>query len=359
MLHLLDRYILRKFIGTFLMMMVLILLVAVVFDLSEKTEDFARTHPSAAVTAEYYLHFTVFYGNRFSGLFTFLAVLLFTSRLAHRSEVIAMLSSGVSFPRLMRPYAIGATVIAIVSLVVNHLVLPQANERRLVFEEEYVREVAFAVKDRHLHREIAPGLLAYGERYGADEQTLYTFGLERWSDGALQSKLDADRAAYDSTSGRWRVVNYTVRDIKEGGDRIIRGIELDTLLPLKPNDLGQRVETAMALTTPDLNSYIADRRRQGDGKVGPYLIEKHQRTAYPLATYIFTLIGVGIASRKARGGTGLHLALGVMLVLVYFFVVQFTTVAATTAGLDPFIAVWLPNIGYALVGALIYRSAPK
>ncbi len=174
-----------------------------------------------------------------------------------------------------------------------------------------------------------------------------------------QLSTDSLPAGYDSTAGTWRLTNWLARDIGDKGDALSRGLEKDTLLPLRPNDLGQRVETAMALTTPELNTYIADRQRQGDGKVGPYLIEKHQRTAYPLATYIFTLIGVGIASRKVRGGTGLHLALGVMLVLVYFFVVQFTTVAATNAGLDPFLAVWLPNIGYALIGIWIYRTAPK
>lgn len=360
MLRILDRYILRRFLGTFFFMLVLIMLVAVVFDLSEKTEDFARSKPSArAIALDYYVNFVVFYANRFSGLFTFLAVLLFTSRLAHRSEVIAMLSSGVSFPRLMRPYAIGATIIAALSLVVNHRVLPKANEKRLAFEEVYVREVAFAVKDRHLHREIAPGIIVYGERFSVPERTLYTFGLERWENGELRSKLDAERAVHDSLTGAWHVFQYTIRDILPDGDRIHRGLELDTVLPLRPADLGQRVETAMAMTTPALNTYIADRLRQGDGKVGPYLIEKHQRTAYPLATYIFTLIGVGIASRKVRGGTGLHLALGVMLVLVYFFVVQFTTVAATNAGMDPFLAVWLPNLAYALIGAWIYRNAPK
>ena len=360
MLRILDRYILRKFLGTFFFMLVLIMLVAIVFDLSEKTEDFARTKPSArAIALDYYVNFVVFYANRFSGLFTFLAVLLFTSRLAHRSEVIAMLSSGVSFPRLMRPYAIGATLIAALSLYVNHELLPKANEKRLAFEEDYVRVAAFMVKDRHLHREIAPGLIVYGERFSIEDLTMYSFGLERWENGALHSKLDAERAVYDSLSGRWRAINYTRRVMGARGDAITRGLELDTVLPLRPADLGQRVETAMAMPTGALNTYIADRLRQGDGRVGPYLIEKHQRTAYPLAAYIFTLIGVGIASRKVRGGTGLHLALGVMLVLVYFFVVQFTTVAATNAGMDPFLAVWLPNLGYALIGVWIYRTAPK
>ena len=360
MLRTLDRYIIRQFLGTFFFMLVTIMMIAVVFDISEKTEDFARmTATTTEIVRDYYLNFIVYYANLFSGLFIFLAVLLFTSRLSHRSEIIAMLSSGVSFPRLMRPYAIGATLIAALSLYVNHELLPKANEKRLAFEEDYVRVVAFMVKDRHLHREVAPGLIVYGERFSIETLTLHDFGLERWENGALHSKLDAERAVYDSISGHWRAINYTRRVMGAQGDALTRGLELDTVLPLRPADLGQRVETAMAMPTGALNTYIADRLRQGDGRVGAYLIEKHQRTAYPLATYIFTLIGVGIASRKVRGGTGLHIAVGVMLVLVYFFVVQFTTVAATNAGMDPFLAVWLPNLGYALIGVWIYRTAPK
>jgi lipopolysaccharide export system permease protein len=358
-LRILDRYILRKFLGTFFFLLIIIMLVAIVFDLSEKTEDFAGTKASTReIILDYYVNFVVFYANRFSGLFIFLAVLLFTSRLAHRSEVIAMLSSGVTFPRLMRPYFVGATLLTALSLVVNHLVLPRANKVRLDFEEAYIRST-FTVSDRNLHREIAPGTIVYTEVYGARERTMFRMSLEQWEGDSLLGLLTADRAVYDSITGHWQVFDWTLRHLGPHGDRLRTGYQLDTVIPLKPSDFGQRAETAMAMGTSEIDDYIAKRRAQGDGKVGAFLVEKHQRTAYPFASYIFTLIGVGIASRKVRGGTGLHLALGVMLVLVYFFVVQFTTVAATNAGLDPFLAVWLPNIGYALFGIWIYRTAPK
>lgn len=359
MLRTLDRYIIRQFLGTFFYILVVIMMVAVVFDISEKTEDFATMKATTGeIVREYYLNFVIYYSNLFSGLLIFLAVLLFTSRLAHRTEVVAMLSSGVSFPRIMWPYFVAATVLTGISLVVNHQVLPKANKHRLDFEEEHIRATYF-VDAKHLHREIVPGTIAYFESFNAKERMGFRFGLEEWKDGVLTRKLNADRARYDSTTGRWKVHDYVLRILDPAGDRILQGNEMDTLIALKPSDLGQRWEFAMAMGWDELNEYIAAKRRQGDGSVMPYLIEKHQRTSYPFATYVFTLIGVSIASRKARGGTGLHLALGVLLVLLYIFAMKLTTVAATNAGLDPFIAVWIPNVLFALVGVYIYRKAPK
>ncbi|MBK7382955.1 MAG: LptF/LptG family permease [Flavobacteriales bacterium] len=359
MLRILDRYILRKFLGTYFLMLVIIMMVAVVFDISEKTEDFAKMKASVGeIVVDYYLNFILYYANLFSGLFIFLAVLLFTSRLAHRSEIIAMLSNGVSFPRVLWPYFVGATFLCVLSLVVNHQVLPAANRVRLAFEEAHIR-ATFFVEDRHLHREITPGVIAYCEHYGAKEKTLYHFGLEQWDGHVLVRKLNADRAVYDSVNGSWHLHDYLTRIIGADGDRFVRGAEMDTVIALKPSDLGQRWETAMAMSTGELDDYIDAKRKQGDGKVTSYLIERHQRTSYPFATYVFTLIGVSIASRKVRGGTGLHLALGVMLVLIYVFTMKLTTVAATNAGLEPFLAVWAPNVLFGAIGIWIYRKAPK
>ena len=359
MLRTLDRYIIRQFLGTFFFMLVTIMMIAVVFDISEKTEDFARmTATTTEIVRDYYLNFIVYYANLFSGLFIFLAVLLFTSRLAHRTEIIAMLSSGVSFPRIMWPYFLASTFLAILSLVINHQVLPAANKVRLAFEEAHIRAVYF-VDGKHHHREIAPGTIAYVESFGAKEKTGYRFGLEQWKDGELVRKLQADRARYDSVAGTWRITDYSMRIFEDGRERIIRGHEMDTLIPLKPTDMGQRWEQSMAMGWSELNAYIASKKAQGDGSIMPYLIEKHQRTSYPFATYVFALIGVSIASRKVRGGTGLHIALGVLLVMLYVFAMKLTTVAATNAGLDPFIAVWTPNVLFGLIGIWIYRKAPK
>lgn len=359
MLRTLDRYIIRQFLGTFFFILVIIMLIAVVFDVSEKTEDFAKMSASAReIVVDYYLNFVIYYSNLFSGLLIFLAVLLFTSRLAHRTEVIAMLSSGVSFPRIMWPYFLAATFLTALSLVINHQVLPAANKVRLGFEEEHIR-VSYYVKDKHLHREVAPGTIAYMESFSVQDQRGLRFGLSQWSDGQLVRKLTADRATYDSLTGRWRVNDYLIRYMDTVPERVVRGNELDTLIDLKPSDLGQRWETAMSMGWTELNDYIAAKRAQGDGSLTPYLIEKHQRTAYPFATYVFTLIGVSIASRKVRGGTGLHLALGVGLILVYVFAMRLMSVAATNAGVDPMLAVWLPNLLFTVIGLWIYRRAPK
>ncbi len=359
MLKTLDRYIIRQFLGTFFFMIIVLMMIAVVFDISEKTQDFAEMSATKSeIINDYYVNFIIYYGNLFTGLFIFISVLLFTSRLAHRTEVIAMLSNGVSFPRIMWPYFVAATFLAGLSLYINHQVLPAANKVRLAFEEKYIRAVFF-VEDRNLHREIVPGTIAYCEHYGAKEKTLYTFSLEQWKGNELQRKLRADRAVYDSVNGSWHVTDWTMRTISNDVERITRGHELDTVIPLKPSDMGQRWETAMSMSTRELDEYITQKQAQGDGKVVPYLIEKHQRTSYPFATYVFTLIGVSIASRKVRGGTGLHLAAGVGLVLLYIFAMKLTTVGATNAGLDPFIAVWTPNIVFAVVGIWIYRNAPK
>lgn len=359
MLRTLDRYIIRQFLGTFFFILVLIMLVAVVFDVSEKTQDFAKaTATLPEIVMEYYVNFVLYYANLFSGLLIFLAVLLFTSRLGSRSEVIAILSSGVSFPRFLLPYFVAATFLTVVSLLVNHLLLPKANEVRLAFEEAYFRHT-FSVKDQHLHREIAPGTIAYFETFNAQRRTGYRFSLEQWRDGALLSKVHAERAEYDSVNNRWAMYDYNIRMLDPAGDRLQYGQRLDTLIPLKPSDLGQRWENAMAMATPEIDRYVAMKRAQGDDSVMPYLIEKHQRTSYPFATYVFTLIGVSIASRKVRGGIGVHLALGVLLILMYIFAMKITTVASTNAGFNPFLAVWLPNLVFGVIGVWIYLRAPK
>ncbi len=370
MLGTLDRYIIRQFLGTFFFILVTIMAVAVVFDISEKTSDFATTTATAwEIARDYYLNFVIYYSNLFSGLSIFLAVILFTGRLAHRTEVIAMLSSGVSFPRFIRPYFIAATLLFVIALVVTHLVLPRANLTRLAFEEAHIRN-PFNIEDKDLHREIAPGTLVYFETFSAPKKTGYRFSLERWENGELRSKLTADRASYDTVTGRWRIHDWSLRQLATGApttdgrppsmnDRLRRGQELDTLLNLKPSDLGQRNENAMSMTDRELDEFVAAEQARGGSKTAFYLIEKHQRTSYPFATYVFTLIGVGIASRKVRGGTGVHIALGVLLILLYVFAMKMTTVAATNAGLSPFIAVWTPNLVFALVGAWIYHKAPK
>jgi len=370
MLKTFDRYIIKQFLGTFILILVLIMAIAVVFDASEKTEDFAKmTATWKEIVFDYYVNFILYYSNLFSGLLIFIAVLLFTSKLAGRTEVIATLSSGVSFPRFLRPYFIAATLLAILSLFMNHQVLPRANKTRLAFEKAHVWST-FTIGQHHLLREIAPGTIAYFESYDAPDRTGYRFSLERWENGALRSKMICDRVTYDTAAGKWTLHDWQERTISappgpgalaraDLTERIRRGQERDTIIPLRPEDLGQRQEIAAAMGRSELETYIRDEKARGGGRVAYYEVEMHQRTSYPFATYIFTLIGVGIASRKVRGGTGVHLALGVLLILLYVFAMKLATVAATNASFPPLIAVWIPNTIFGLVGIWIYWKAPK
>jgi lipopolysaccharide export system permease protein len=379
MLKTLDRYIIRQFLGTFFFILVLIMSIAVVFDISEKTEDLAKSSASLyEIVVDYYVNFIIYYSNLFSGLLIFIAVLLFTSRLAARSEVIAALSSGVSFPRFVRPFFIAATILTALSLYVNVFLLPHANRTRIAFEKAHIWST-YRLEESNVLREIAPGEIVYFESVDMTKLTGYRFSLEQWENGELRAKLLSDRAVYDTVSGSWKVHDYMIRyiprdvgPITKGGEldrigeadripreRIRTGALLDTVIPLKPSDLGQRLATAEALDRTEIADFIKAEKARGGSTVAYYEVEQKQRTAYPFATYVFTLMGVGIASRKVRGGTGVHMVLGVLLCLLYVFTMKMTTVAATNSAFNPTLAVWIPNIVFGIIGVWIYWKAPK
>lgn len=359
-MKILDRYIIKNFLATFFFILGIIIVLAVIIDLVEKMDDFVKMTASFKdVVFDYYLNFILFYMNMFAGLITFIAVIFFTSRLAQRTEIVAMLSGAVSFRRLCFPYFIGATIIASLSLVINHFVLPDANKTRLEFEEIHIRNNAFNVKGKNLHRQIEPGTIAYFESYSHSRNMGYRFSLEHWAGDSLQFKLMADNAHYDTLTGAWRIEDYFVREFNELGSTVRTGNVMDTVINLDPGDLGQRTTFATSMGYAELNEAIAEKQEQGSDQVKHFLIEKHQRSATPFATYIFTLIGVSLASRKTRGGTGMHIFLGLLLTFIFIFALRMAAVGATNAGLSPLLAVWLPNLAFLLVGIWIYRRAPK
>lgn len=360
MLRIFDRYIIRQFLGTFFFILILIMSIAIVFDISEKTKDFAKmTAGFWEIVWQYYFNFVIYYANLFSGLLIFLAVLIFTSKLAHRSEVIATLSGGVSFIRFLWPFFVSASILAGIAYFTNHYVLPHANKERLEFEEKHIR-ATFFVEGRDLHRQIEEGTIAYCHEFRWGNSTAYTFALEKWNDqGELLSKLRCDRAEYDSLSGKWKLYNGVIRDIGDTQDKLTHFITLDTVIALVPQDLGRRSNSYTAMATPELIDFIEKEKLRGTENVVFAEIERYQRTSMPFATYVFTLIGVSIASRKLRGGTGAHLAAGVVLILIYIFSIKITTVAATNAGMNPMWAVWIPNLIFGVIGLYIYKRAPK
>lgn len=364
-----DRYIIRKFLTTFFFMVGIFCVIAVVFDLMENIGRLLSNDAPMGGTLMYYLSFCFHFGNLLSGFIVFLTIIWFTSRLAQQTEIIAILSAGVSFTRLMRPYFIASSVLVIISLLVSHFILPQANERKVDFEVEYVH-VNFHISDQHMYREIAPGTVAYFRSITVDRNTGYRFQLERWGkDNALEQRILAAKATWLEEDSTWRLINARVRDFDADGTEHLRYLtRMDTALDMRISDFGQRSVMTSAMTTPQLKRHIG-REQQRGAQVSMLKLEQYGRTANPFSIYVLTLIGVGIASRKLRGGMGYHLFLAVITGFLFVFVAKLITVYAASVALSPdslisqenwlILAAWLPNLLFSLLGGIICWKAPK
>ncbi len=359
-MKLLDWYIIKKFLSTFFFMIGAFCVIAVVFDLSENVDDLmANAAPLDEIIVDYYLNFCLFFGNMLSSFIVFLTIILFTSRLAQQTEFVAMLSGGVSFNRLMRPYFIASTFLVLLSLLIAHILLPEANKTKVDFEFKYIH-TRFLISDQHMYREIEPGTIAYFRSITADRNVGYKFALENWEDGRLVRKIMSAKANYSDSTGMWKLTTVKVRDIHPDGTEAIR-IEstIDTTLDMHFSDFAQRSEIISTMGYSELNDYIQSEKQGGSGNVAFIEIEKYSRTSNAFAIYVLTLIGVSLASRKVRGGTGLHLFFAVVIGLTYVFCLKMTTVAATTVGLPAYIAVWVPNVLFSILGLFIYVRDPK
>jgi lipopolysaccharide export system permease protein len=290
-MKLIDKYIIRKFLGTFFFSLTLIILIVVVFDISEKLEDFIdKKAPIKAIIFDYYFNFIPYIINLFSPLFTFIAVIFFTSQMATRTEIVAILSSGVSYRRLLYPYMLSATVITILSLFLNNFVIPHANKKQIAFEDQYIRN-EFYNSDRNIHMQISPGNYIYMERFITTEQTGVRFSIEKFNHGNLYYKLVSESIRWDSISKKWAINNYYIRYINGMNEFIKKGVRIDTTLGFTPAEFGRKDNTVGTMNYNELNDYIVSERAKGsDNTVAK--IEKYRRFSFPVATFILTLIGV-------------------------------------------------------------------
>jgi lipopolysaccharide export system permease protein len=359
MIKKIDGYIIRKFLGTFILSIALLMLIVIVFDISEKIEDFIdKQAPISAIIFDYYLNFVPYFANRFSPLFCFISVIYFTSRMASRTEIVAILSSGVSFRRLLAPYVFTAGLIYLGSLYLSHFVIPHANKHRQDFENVYVKN-PYRNQEINIHRQISPGTYIYFNSYNNEKNIGYQFSLEKIKDGNRFYHLRSDFIQWDSLKGKWAINNYFIRTISGDRESIRTGARLDTTLNFKPADFGRRDEIAEAMSHDELNQFIESEKLKGSSNISKYEVEKYNRTAFPFATIILTLIGVAIASRKVRGGIGLHLGLGIGLSFTYIMFLQIATTMSIKAGLPAYIAVWIPNVIFAFIAAYMLRTAQK
>jgi lipopolysaccharide export system permease protein len=351
-----DKYIIRKFIGTYFFSIVLIISIVIVIDTSEKLDNFYDHHaPLKAIIFSYYINFIPYFINLFSPLFTFIAVIFFTSKLADNTEIIAILSSGVSFKRMMYPYFLSAAIIALLTFILSGYIIPPANQVRLKFEDTYVKKV---MRDNahNVQMQVDKGVVAYIERYEQANNVGSRFSLDKFEGKTLVSRMTADSIRWKS-GYKWVAKNYLIRDFQGLREDIKRGEKLDTIIMMQPGDFFITSREAPQMTNGALSGYINRQKSRGVGNTGAFLVEYYRRFANPLAAFILTLIGVSLSSRKVRGGIGLQIGIGIALSALY---ILFNTVSATFAAngsLPALLAVWLPNIIFMIIGISLYARA--
>jgi lipopolysaccharide export system permease protein len=290
--------------------------------------------------------------------FVLVAVIFFTSQLASRSEIVAILNSGTSFYRMLYPYFIGASILAVVFYYGNHYFVPYSNGRRIVFEKLYVSKPLEGLRF-NFHRTVEPGTIVYIENYKPADGSGYKFSIDKFKDGKLVYKLRSEKIDWDSTKHHWRISNYYIRELNDSGDKISSGTLLDTILPFKPSDIKFTEIYKDEMTTPQLVAYINEMKKSGQSDVEFFEVERYRRTSSSFSIYIMTLIGVSVASRKVRGGLGWHLVLGIGLSALYEIIMKFSITFSTNSSLPPFLGVWIPNILYMGLAIYLIRKAPK
>ncbi|MDR2622931.1 MAG: LptF/LptG family permease [Dysgonamonadaceae bacterium] len=353
-----DWYIIKKFLGTYVFTIVLIIAIVVMIDFNAKIDNFIKTSPSLhAIVFDYYLSFIPYFVNLFSPLFVFIAVIFFTSKLADDSEIIAMMASGLNFDRLIRPYLISAAIISICTFLLNSYVIPPGNVKRIDFENTYIknRKVDYAT---NIQLEVETGIVAHFGSFDNSTRRGRDFSLDKFDGKKLVSRLTAKNITWDSAY-HWTINDYMIRNFIGMREKISRGEQIDTTLTIVPSDFMISVNDSEQLTTPRLKAYIDRQKKRGIGNIQLFEIEYHKRYAMTFAAFILTIIGVSLSSRKIKGGIGLNIGIGLLLSFSYILFMQVSSSLAIAGVVSSFVAVWIPNILYIGIATYLYRKAPR
>lgn len=354
----LDRYILGKFLGTYFMATILFLAVIAMFDITEKLDAFL-TAPIKETLFDYFASFLPFFANQLSPLFVFISVIFFTTKMADNSEIIAILASGVSYRRLLRPYMIGATIIAALTFALSNYIIPPTNVNRINFTNKYVKNKA-VTSGSNIQLQVKPGVVAYMGRFENSNKTGYSFSLDKYDNLFLVSRLQARTAQYDTTrTYHWILKDYQIHDFNGEREKITKGSNLDTLITIEPKDFLISVNDQETLTTPQLTEYIERQTMRGVGNLQAFEIEKEKRIASTLAAFILTLIGMSLSSKKVKGGMGINIGIGLLLSFSYILFSTITSTLAINDYTSAFIAMEIPNAIYLLIGILLFYRVSR
>ena len=354
----LDWYIFKKYIGTFFFSISLLIIIVIVFDVSENIDDFIDNEVSfKEVALHYYLPFIPYFINLFIYLFVFISVIFFTSKMAGHTEIIAILSSGISFKRFLFPYMMAAVMLMLSSFYLGNFLIPKTDSIRREFKDKYIERLTRG-SGSNIHVQIEKGVYAYVGNFELKRKTAYKFSIEKFEGNKLTYKLIADKATYDTVNCSWQLSNFVERYI-EPEEIMKKGATKDTTIMLFPRDLYDIKEEFEVMNLFEIHDHIENLEMKGADNILPYKIEMHKRIASPVAIIILTIIGASLSSRKVRGGMGLHLGIGIVITFSYILFMEFSRVFALSGMLTPFIAAWLPNIIFSVIGIYFVVKAPK
>lgn len=359
-MKILDKYLIKRFLITYVFAVLVIVLIIMVIDFVEKNDDFIqKSAPMREILLSYYANLAPYWANYISPLMIFISTVFFTAKMASHTEIVAILSSGTSFLRLMRPYIFGASIVAVLSFIMVGWVLPKANKVRLDFEHKYVMD-KFYFNNRDFHTAIAPNTYAYMSSYNNDSKTGYDFSIEKIQGNKLIEKLVARRIEWVDSLKKWRMYDYKIRTIGIMKDKMVYGnVPKDTTISLNPSDFENTHQIHETFTIPQLNERINLIKSRGAEGIESFQIEFYQRFATPFAVIILSIMGLIVSARKARGGVGFQIAIGFVLAFVYILFYIMSKGIAESGNMPPMLAVWLPNIVFSTIAFIMYFTVPR
>ena len=357
-----DKYLIGKFLGTYFYSILLIISIAVVFDFNENVDRFTTYHASWKGIFYYYLNFIPYYANLFSSLFVFLSVIFFTSKLADNSEIIAMISTGMSYKRLMLPYLISSAIIACATFYLGSEIIPRGSIKRLVFENQYKKNKKNPTYADSVQLQVEKGVIAYMEHFDGVSKTGIHFNLDKFKNKQLVSHLTASSVKYDTLSNvrnHWTLNNVTIREFKGNKEKITHYNSIDSIIAIEPNDFLFTRNMQETMTNEELLMYIDKQKNRGSKNLKVFEVEYHKRFATPFAAFILSTIGMALSSRKRKGGMGIALGTGIALSATYILLQTISATFSINSGLYPMLAAWIPNILFTLIAWYLYKKAPR
>ncbi len=358
-MKLLDRYIISKFLLTFIFTLGLFSFIAIFIDVSEKLDDFLkRKPPLQTVIFDYYIYFIPWFFGLFGPIFVFLSCIFFNSKLAQNTEIIAMLNSGMTFLRFLRPYFIGAAILTAVFIFLNTYLIPVSEKHKYAFEEQWIKEKK-VTESQNIHVQMEPGSMLHVASFNYLDSTGFNVSMERFDSSRLSNRITATKLTWNREKAMWRLEGYRQRIFTADGEIVIKGEFKDTVLKIQPSEFIIKSQYISSMTNPELNEYIRMEREKGSPNISKYKVELYRRMASPFSFFVLTLLAVSISSRKSRGGTGVALGLGIFITLSFLLFIQVFNTFGMTNVMPPAIAVWTPNILYSFIALFFAAKAPK